>query len=1136
MSSSTSYKPIPSISLANTTQPVAALAFDPVSDTLWVGSSTGDISSYYGTAGIRGVSFPVGGKLGVKRIIAGESSIRALGVAAEGLGQWTKGGMNKWFYRHSSTIASFSNTTNSHIIAASTSNMELLYINSTTGSISRQVPTPSVITHLEPSHSMLLSGSADGYLRTHDYRANTNRSGGAEGLVRAHSNGIQGLQTAGHYAFTIGLSERRSRPFPDPLVKVYDLRTMRSLPPIPFSSGPAFIHVLPKQVSTVAIVSTQGLINIVDVSNPKAISEFYQLDIGSYVTSTSISATAAYMAFGDAEGVIHLLSQAEDGTTVPFNGFDDHPVEWADNLLPLPSIDWTSTTPLNTIGLPYYDTRLLSAWASDSTSATATYPPPPKVPPQISNIMKMKDNVAYAAFPRELKGHRNMVAADTRKRNGRFRSGRSQKADPGPELTTFDYSDSDVPPMYRRVEIEYSKFGVEDFDFGFYNKTDYSGLETHILNSYTNPILQVMHYCFPIRILAKSHITTNCPREHCLLCELGFVVRMLEDASGINCQSSNFCKTVGVLAQASNAIELIDYGRDGAEVDYAHKIQSFHRFLIDHLSSEGNAFPHNPVLFNISSLKSDLAVAPVTQLLGINGKNVITCLGCNATREKENMTHIVDLMYPRKAVLTIPPPSINFASILRYSLLRQTTHKATCQSCKQFTNFSTKRSIPSRNLPPIIAVNASVYTDESLEVWLDARNETFLQSRIRIHGQVEGSDVQVAADYQIRSLVVQVVTKGKHPHLVAIVKVPEAEGRDDLESPWFVFNDFVVRNISEQEALGFPDKWKVPALIYLERVDLHEAVDFTGLPDRIDEGILSHDTSISRNRDPSFIKHECLQPEELPHPGTLVAIDAEFVSMQQEETEFRSDGSNKVLRPARLSLARVSVLRGDGPKQGIPFIDDHIHTSEVIVDYLTEFSGIKFGDLDPSLSRYTLTPLKLVYKKLRVLVDRGCVFIGHGLSKDFRIINIFVPPEQVIDTVDLYFLRARQRRLSLRFLSWFVLHEHIQTDTHDSIEDAHSALDLYKAYNELEKQGLFDQKLEKLYAEGRLYNFKPPPLPASIAPVYVGNRTDSPGSSYPTVAGAHILLDAGLGDAASVQSFGGELTGNIHTYDSNWRR
>jgi hypothetical protein len=94
----------------------------------------------------------------------------------------------------------------------------------------------------------------------------------------------------------------------------------------------------------------------------------------------------------------------------------------------------------------------------------------------------------------------------------------------------------------------------------------------------------------------------------------------------------------------------------------------------------------------------------------------------------------------------------------------------------------------------------------------------------------------------------------------------------------------------------------------------------------------------------------------------LVAVDAEFVSMQQasffflftrawhvltscgfqEESEYRSDGSRKVLRPARLSLARVSVLRGgSGPSEALPFIDDHIHTSETIVDYLTEYSGIK---------------------------------------------------------------------------------------------------------------------------------------------------------------------------------------------------
>jgi len=179
--------------------------------------------------------------------------------------------------------------------------------------------------------------------------------------------------------------------------------------------------------------------------------------------------------------------------------------------------------------------------------------------------------------------------------------------------------------------------------------------------------------------------------------------------------------------------------------------------------------------------------------------------------------------------------------------------------------------------------------------------------------------------------------------------------------------------------------------------------------------------------------------------------------------------------------------------EGVPFIDDHIHTSEDIVDYLTEFSGVKYGDLDPHTSRYTLTPLKLVYKKLRLLVDRGCIFIGHGLSKDFRIINIFVPPEQVIDTVDLYFLRGRQRRLSLKFLSWFVLHENIQIDTHDSIEDARSTLMLYKAYQGFEEQNIFDQKLEELYKAGRQYNWKPPPPEGVIsATPQPRMSTDSP--------------------------------------------
>lgn len=99
----------------------------------------------------------------------------------------------------------------------------------------------------------------------------------------------------------------------------------------------------------------------------------------------------------------------------------------------------------------------------------------------------------------------------------------------------------------------------------------------------------------------------------------------------------------------ANLISLIDFGRP--DTDYSHMIQAFHRFLLDQLCSEGNAFPHNPRVVPVklgSSSTDSLAAAPITQLLGIIAKNVIKCSNCAAVREKENMTHVVDLVYPRK--------------------------------------------------------------------------------------------------------------------------------------------------------------------------------------------------------------------------------------------------------------------------------------------------------------------------------------------------------------------------------------------------------------------------------------------------------------------------------------------------------
>lgn len=49
----------------------------------------------------------------------------------------------------------------------------------------------------------------------------------------------------------------------------------------------------------------------------------------------------------------------------------------------------------------------------------------------------------------------------------------------------------------------------------------------------------------------------------------------------------------------------------------------------------------------------------------------------------------------------------------------------------------------------------------------------------------------------------------------------------------------------------------------------------------------------------------------------------------------------------------------------------------------------------------------------------------------------------MVDTVDLFYI-PRQRRISLRFLAWYLLNMDVQANNHDSIEDARTALYLYE--------------------------------------------------------------------------------------------
>lgn len=220
----------------------------------------------------------------------------------------------------------------------------------------------------------------------------------------------------------------------------------------------------------------------------------------------------------------------------------------------------------------------------------------------------------------------------------------------------------------------------------------------------------------------------------------------------------------------------------------------------------------------------------------------------------------------------------------------------------------------------------------------------------------------------------------------------------------------------------------------------------------------------------------------MPKPGTPVALDTEFVDLEKAEIDVKADGSQEMVRPNKSGLARVSVLRGVGVHEGVPFIDDYITIREPIVDYVTQYSGIKPGDLDPRTSEHNLVPLKVAYKKLWLLLNLGCIFVGHGLASDFRKINIQVPKAQTVDTQYLFFHPGKNRRLSLRYLAWAVFKEHIQEEPspetvqgHDSIEDARMALRLWKKFQEYEDAGIVSQMLEEIFREGSKLGFRPPP-------------------------------------------------------------
>ncbi|EEH45016.1 PAB-dependent poly(A)-specific ribonuclease subunit PAN2 [Paracoccidioides brasiliensis Pb18] len=1123
----------------------STIAFDDTQELLWTGNEFGRVASFYGPELQRYTS--------VRAHPASEGPVRQLlfhhkgviSVSSKSVHFISRRGITIWHITHEEMedLRCMSFTQQSSKIIVAGCQPIMFHIDVDKGTIVDKITTEFRYTIMKKSRYLCAAtdtGSVNA-LSLSDFSVVKS--------WKAHGTVVNDMDARNDYLVTCGFSVRHlGSPIVDPLANVYDLKTLTPLPPIPFHAGAAYVRMHPKLQTTSFVASQTGQLQVVDLMNPNAIN-LRQANV-TFMLGLEISPSGEALAVNDAECLVHLWGSL---SKIHFNEMSKES-EFADAPSRPPLVDWLNDTPLNVIGMPYYHERLLSAWPSHMVFEIGSIPP--QVDQAITPYLHAGEIGHYAPNPRKTRRYQventraqpipepalaapKFLSERARAQaKAKFNSNLDEAAKNLAEATITQGAEEDPLLKYSNVEIKYSKFGVDDFDFRYYNKTLFSGLETHIANSFTNSLLQLYKFIPLIRNLALHHAATNCIYDNCLLCEMGFLFDMLDKANGQNCQATNLLKTFSGFREAAN-LGLLEENLTAKSLSLS--IQSVNRFFLNQISHDFRLmFPHSDQL---------------DHTLSTDAVESIRCMLCHNETIRPSNAFVNELIYPTIDLKqSRRSSSYQFSSILKSTIERETQNRGWCSHCRRYQQVSIRKTV--HKMPLVLMINAAINNANIRQLWgtpgwlpeevgillEDGRIQCFEGEELKTR---QKNDIPSFMVYELVGLVAEIDIPDHHkPHLVSFINVA-ISSRDTSEMDrWHLFNDFLVTEVSRDEVFAFSQTWKTPCSLAYQVQTARHGVD-DSWKDELDTTLLFYEWSMNNYR----LTEACqiLQADEKPSARTPVALDTEFVDLEKAEIEVKADGTQEMVRPSKSGLARVSVIRGSGAAEGVPFIDDYITIKDPIVDYVTQYSGIKPGDLDPRTSSHNLVPLKVAYKKLWLLLNLGCVFVGHGLASDFRKINIQVPKSQTVDTQYLFFHPLKNRRLSLRYLAWAVFKEYIQEEStisttyvtssdpsqaapisaltsasasegHDSIEDARMALRLWKKFQEYEDAGIVSQMLEEIFREGFKLGFKPPPRNSSNSLALSGTA-----NSHLPVSGRNT---PDLGIVAGTLSSGGSMNGS----------
>ena len=1106
--------------------PATTVIFDDAQELVWVGSDHGKVVSFYGPELQRYTSVKAHIKEGpVRQLLIHERGV--LSVASKSVHLISRKGLTQWHISHPGMVdlrcMSITADQNQILVAGCQSSMFLIDIDK--GQVVEELPGEANYTMMKRSR-YICAATDDGSVSVLD-----KSSFKVVKTWKAHSTAINDMDTRNDFLVTCGFSVRHlGAPIVDPLANVYDLKNLKPMSPLPFHAGAAYVRLHPKLQTTSFVASQSGQMQVVDLMNPNAIS-LRQANVH-FMLGIELAPSGNALLISDADGSLHLWGSP---TKVRFNAISKETEFATPTSAETPHVNF-SDSPLNTIGMPYYHERLLSAWPSHMIFDVGA--PPPPIEPELLHFLQPAEMGQYAPNLNPRKLHRYQVE-DTRSAftgnsitAPKFLSEKAKDAPTvgldrrmseaaealaGATLNGHSQTQEERMLKYSNVEIKYSRFGVDDFDFRYYNKTAYSGLETHISNSFVNPLLQLYKFVPLIRNLALRHAATSCISEHCILCEMGFLFDMLEKAHGQNCQATNLLRTFGASREASS-LGLLPDTKTSSGLSLSDTIQAVNRFFVKQMS-----YDFQQMTGTVDDLDAVLSTTAI---------EAIRCMYCGNETVRPGSSYVHDLVYPHLDPIKQGMHNVQFkfSSILKATIERESKNRGWCNKCRRYQQLSIRRTV--QHLPFVMMLNAAI-TNPAMRVLWEARDWLPTEVGVIVQNKnvycFEGKDLAVhirnrsvgLVVYELVGYVAEIDT-GAVPHLVSMVNVDVSTPTSAQEqSPdWHLFNDFLVIPVESKEALHFNHQWKKPSVVTYQIKTAHGVID-EGWKESLDTMLLFHPYSINNG----YPSEEChiLTTSERPVAGAKIALDTEFVDLEKAEIDVKADGTHETIRPAKSGLARVSVLRGQGAAEGVPFIDDYITIRDPIVDYKTQYSGIRPGDLDLRTSAHNLVPLKVAYKKLWLLLNLGCIFIGHGLASDFRKINIQVPPAQTLDTQYLYLVPGKNRRFSLRYLAWAVFKEYIQEETtsyadapgegHDSIEDARMALRLWRKFLEYEDAGITEQMVEEIYRRGTKFGWKPPPRDGSAAAA-AGTTTTGASNTGSAVQSGRNTPDVGTGIAS----------------------